>query len=123
MSGPWDRDNWDRTMPGTIPLHDVRLPTRAAVLEQTRGPGAPQAHLLAREQIVIGRTEGDSRIASAELSRSHMRIERKGPEYVCTDLDSSNGIYLNGVKIHSAVLRDGDHLQLGDVIFVFHAGA
>ncbi len=121
MSGPWDK--LERTIPGTIPLHDVRLPTRAAVLEQVRGPGSPQRHLLAGPSIVIGRTEGDIRIASAELSRSHMKIERNGPEYVCTDLDSSNGIYLNGVKVHSAVLREDDHLQLGDVIFVFHAGA
>ena len=82
-----------------------------------------QRHLLADTNIVVGRSEGQIRIASAELSRSHMRIARNGPEYVCTDLDSSNGIYLNGVKIHSAVLREGDHLQLGDVIFVFHAGA
>jgi pSer/pThr/pTyr-binding forkhead associated (FHA) protein len=121
MSGPWD--NWERTIPGSIPLHDVRLPTRAAVLEQVRGPGAPARHLLAREHVVVGRTEGDIRIPSAELSRSHMKIERSGPEYVCTDLESSNGIYLNGVKVHSAVLREDDHLQLGDVIFVFHAGA
>jgi len=120
MAGTFDE--WDRTMPGSVPLHDLQRFVRAAVFEQVRGPGAPQRHLLARDRVVIGRSEGDIRIASAELSRSHMRIERSGTEYVCTDLDSSNGVYLNGVKIHSAVLREGDVLQLGDVILVFHAG-
>ncbi|WP_373049554.1 FHA domain-containing protein [Vulgatibacter sp.] len=121
MSGPFDE--WDHTVPGGIPLDDLQRYSRAAVLEQIRGPGAPQRHLLVESRIVIGRTEGDIRIASAELSRSHLKIERAGTEYACTDLDSSNGVYLNGVKIHSAVLREGDLLQLGDVIFVFHAGA
>jgi hypothetical protein len=33
-------------------------------------------------------------------------------------------VYLNGVRAHSAVLHDGDTLQIGDVVFVFHeAGA
>ena len=38
------------------------------------------------------------------------------------DLDSRNGVYLNGVKIHSAVLHGGDNLQLGSVVLVFHEG-
>jgi len=115
-------DNWDRTIPGSLPMHDLQRLARAAALEQIRGPGAPQRHLLLEDTVVVGRSEGQIRIASGELSRSHMRMERQGPEWVCTDLDSSNGIYLNGVRIHSAVLREGDMLQLGDVILVFHAG-
>ena len=120
MAGTFD--NWDRTIPGSIPLHDLQRFARATLFEQVRGPGAPQRHLLVDDRVVIGRSDGDIRIASAELSRTHMRVERSGTEFVCTDLDSSNGIYLNGVKIHSAVLREGDQLQLGDVILVFHAG-
>lgn len=120
MSG--DFDNWDRTLPGTIPLHDLPRLVRSAILEQVWGPGSPQRHFLARSPVVIGRSEGEIRVASAELSRVHMRIERSGPEYVCIDLDSRNGVYLNGLRIHSAVLREGDRLQLGDVVFVFHAG-
>lgn len=120
---PGDYDNWDRTLPGTIPLSDLPRLARSAVIEQIRGPGAPQRHLLLEERVVVGRSEGEIRIASAELSRAHMRIERAGAEYTCLDLDSSNGVYLNGVRIHSAVLRDGDQIQLGDVVFLFHAGA
>jgi pSer/pThr/pTyr-binding forkhead associated (FHA) protein len=116
-------DNWDRTLPGTIPLQDLPRLSRASALEQTRGPGAPQQHLLMDDHIVVGRSEGDIRIPSAELSRTHLELRRIGGEYSCFDLDSSNGVYLNGVRIHSAVLREGDQLQLGDVIFIFRAGA
>jgi pSer/pThr/pTyr-binding forkhead associated (FHA) protein len=39
-----------------------------------------------------------------------------------TDLNSSNGMYLNGVKAHSAVLHEGDQIQIGNVVFIFHEG-
>lgn len=120
MAGPFDE--WDRTIPGTTPLHDLQRFVRTAGFEQVRGPGAPRDHHLLKDRMVIGRTEGDIRIPSAELSRSHLLVERRGMEWICTDLDSSNGVYLHGVRIHSAVLREGDVLQLGDVILVFHAG-
>jgi pSer/pThr/pTyr-binding forkhead associated (FHA) protein len=120
---PGDFSRWDRTIAGSYPLHDVPLPARNAVLEQIRGPGAPQRHRLAEDRIVIGRIAGEILIPSAELSRSHLLVERAGSEYRCTDLDSRNGVHLNGLRIHSAVLRDGDRVQLGDVVFVFHAGA
>ena len=33
-----------------------------------------------------------------------------------------NGIVLNGLKVHSAVLRDGDQVQLGDVVLSYREG-
>lgn len=115
-------DKWDRTLTGSLPVHDLPRLVRSAILEQVLGPGSPQRHYLAGDPVIVGRSEGAIRVSSAELSRAHMRIERIGPEYVCTDLNSRNGVYLNGLRIHSAVLREGDRLQLGDVVFVFHAG-
>ena len=35
------------------------------------------------------------------------------------DQNSANGVYLNGTKTHSAVLRDGDQLQLADVVLIY----
>jgi hypothetical protein len=32
-------------------------------------------------------------------------------------------MFLNGIKTHSAVLREGDTIQMGDVVFVFHEGS
>ena len=48
-----------------------------------------------------------------------MRIDG---EYTLEDLESRNGIYLNGVAVHAAVLRDGDEVQLGDFIFAYQEG-
>jgi pSer/pThr/pTyr-binding forkhead associated (FHA) protein len=43
-------------------------------------------------------------------------------QFTLVDLESRNGVYLNGVKVHSALLHDGDNIQLGTVVFVFHEG-
>jgi pSer/pThr/pTyr-binding forkhead associated (FHA) protein len=51
-----------------------------------------------------------------------MVLTRQGDEYIALDLGSRNGIYLNGIRIHSAVLREGDQLQLGEVILLYHEG-
>ena len=98
---------------------------KAPVLEQVRGPGAPRSFSLAIDETVIGRGhQANITIESSLLSRRHMAVRRSGPELSCVDLDSANGVYLNGVRAHSAVLHDGDTLQIGDVVFVFHeAGA
>jgi pSer/pThr/pTyr-binding forkhead associated (FHA) protein len=98
---------------------------KTPVLEQVQGPGAPRSFSLAIDETVIGRgQQANISIESSRLSRRHMAVRRVGPELSCVDLDSANGVYLNGVRAHSAVLHDGDTLQIGDVVFVFHeAGA
>jgi len=98
---------------------------KAPVLEQVQGPGAPRSFPLAIDETVIGRGhQANITIESSRLSRRHMAVRRAGPEMSCVDLNSANGVYLNGVRAHSAVLHDGDTLQIGDVVFVFHeAGA
>jgi pSer/pThr/pTyr-binding forkhead associated (FHA) protein len=38
------------------------------------------------------------------------------------DLESANGVYLNGVRVHSAGLFEGDTIQIGDVLLMFREG-
>ncbi|MFH1809746.1 MAG: FHA domain-containing protein [Pseudomonadota bacterium] len=102
---------------------DLVLPSRAErrpVLRQINGPGAPRDHRIQEDRVVVGRSRGaELVIDSPELSRQHIRIERNGEEYRCTDLDSCNGLYLNGIKVHSCTLRVGDTVQIGNVTFVY----
>ena len=58
-----------------------------------------------------------------ELSRRHALITLYESEIMVEDLDSANGLFLNGIKIHSATLRDGDVFQIGGVVFSFRVGA
>lgn len=49
-------------------------------------------------------------------------MTRQGIDYVLRDENSHNGIFLNGIKIHSAVLREGDIVQIADSVFVYQEG-
>ena len=112
----------DSTVAGDVSIvggivRSEKLPT----LEQIRGPGAPRRFGLALPETVVGRgQQANVTIDSALLSRRHVCFRRNGPELSLADLDSANGVYVNGVKAHSAVLHEGDTIQVGDVVFVLH---
>jgi uncharacterized protein (TIGR02996 family) len=57
------------------------------------------------------------------INRMHCRIHRVGKEYVLEDLRSRNGTFVNGVWIVSAVLHDGDRIQLADFKLVYYIGS
>ena len=75
-----------------------------------------------RHDIVIGRgSDCNLRLSSPQVSRRHcfLRVGRDGVSV--TDLDSSNGTYLNGQRIPSgrrAEVADGARLALGPVQFL-----
>lgn len=49
------------------------------------------------------------------VSWHHGRLERRNGAWHYIDLDSTNGTTVNGTKVQSAALRDGDILRIGDV--------
>lgn len=112
----------EATLAGDVSIvESVGRARRLPSLEQVQGPGAPQRYSLSLAETVIGRgTQANITIDSALLSRRHVAVRRAAPEHSFVDLGSANGVFLNGVRAHSAVLHDGDTLQIGDVVFVFH---
>lgn len=105
------------------PVPSVRRPTKPYLLQLIQGPGSPREYVLDLEQIVIGRSlQAHISVDSTLISRRHIVLEKTGPEYVVRDLESKNGMFLNGVKAHSAVLREGDTIQIGDVVLVYNEG-
>lgn len=105
--------------------HDVltaverpRSPPRLALVH---GPGAPRLYPLDTAEVVIGRSQQAAIcIENGLLSRRHVAIQLALGEHRLTDLESANGVYLNGVRVHSAALHEGDTIQIGDLVFVFH---
>lgn len=118
------QDDEAPTTVGELRLSSIPRDTKPFLLAQVQGPGAPRKWVLELDEIVVGRSmQAHVSIDSGLLSRRHMMLTRSAGEYRAVDLDSANGVYLNGVKAHSAVLREGDLLQIGDVVFVFHEGS
>jgi pSer/pThr/pTyr-binding forkhead associated (FHA) protein len=92
-------------------------------LEIIEGPQRTRLMLRAATHVIGRGRDADLKVDSEELSRSHAKLDRKHGEYSIHDLGSRNGIFLNGLRIHSAVLRDGDILQLGDVQLRYREGS
>ena len=65
--------------------------------------------------LMIGRgNSNDIVVPDINISRVHAQIEQKPDgSWVVTDLNSTNGVYVNDVKVHSAVVQDGDMISLG----------
>jgi pSer/pThr/pTyr-binding forkhead associated (FHA) protein len=53
------------------------------------------------------------------VSRNHALIERDGERFVVVDLDSENGVYVNGQRTGENILYDGCTVSFGQVYFVF----
>lgn len=65
------------------------------------------------DELLIGRA-GQLAVADARVSRRHAIIRRQGQELIIEDLGSSNGTYVNDVRLtEPQVLRDGDQVRLG----------
>jgi serine/threonine protein kinase len=76
--------------------------------------GTGEQFLLTAAVSVLGRsTECDVRLPAPQVSRRHCRIVREPGRVQVEDLDSARGTLVNGRKVRSALLRDGDQLQLG----------
>lgn len=112
------------TTAADISVLQTMIPDRPHLLQIIAG-GDGQTHSIRLRDIplVVGRSEHvEVQINANSLSRRHARIERHRNGFKVTDLMSSNGVYINEVKVHSAVLRDGDMVQLGNVVMRYFRG-
>lgn len=66
------------------------------------------------DQVVVGREEADVAIEDPAISRQHARFDRTDDGLEVTDLDSTNGSFVNGDRITgSKRLEPGDFVTLG----------
>jgi pSer/pThr/pTyr-binding forkhead associated (FHA) protein len=88
----------------------------AANLEVVVGTGlAGTNYPISSRGLSIGRSEDrDVVIPDPAASRHHAQISAQGGDYVLRDMGSSNGIYVNGVRVRECTLADGDMLRIGN---------
>jgi hypothetical protein len=80
-------------------------------------------HPLSPPGVVIGRgNEADLKIDDPGISRRHAEIKihpgTEGTTVTVTDLDSTNGVVLNGHKVATGVVADGSEIRLGNTVIV-----
>jgi hypothetical protein len=78
--------------------------------------GATTIVPLGEEEVTIGREPGNTiQLTEQNVSRQHARLTQGQDGWVIEDLDSYNGVKVNGVLVEGSVtLNEGDVVQIGD---------
>jgi pSer/pThr/pTyr-binding forkhead associated (FHA) protein len=76
-----------------------------------------------RPEMIVGRhSEADIRLRSPEVSRRHCRFVLADGHWQIFDLNSLNGVWLNGLRVQHAVLQNKDVLHIGAYDFEVEIG-
>ncbi|MFM1785470.1 MAG: hypothetical protein RLZZ108_494 [Actinomycetota bacterium] len=98
------------------------LPSGSALLVVKRGAADGSRFLLDIDLSKAGRhPNADIFLDDVTVSRKHAEFSRQGKTFEVRDLASLNGTYLNGVRIDSAKLSNGDEVQIGKFKLTFYS--
>ncbi len=85
-----------------------------------RGRRKEATYDLDRRELVIGRSEeADIRVENPLVSRTHAVLRFEDSAWQVADLESPNGLYVNGERVTARKLRPGDRIELGQHFVVF----
>ncbi len=74
--------------------------------------------------VTIGRSDKCSlTIEDADASREHATFLHREGRVTVRDLESKNGVFVNGVRSNEARLTDGDEVRIGQTVFAFEDAA
>jgi hypothetical protein len=109
------RGDGDRTIVYRRPAPE---PARA-LLRVTSRDGGERTVEVAGTPLTIGRSPDNVlTLPDARVSRHHGRLQARHGTLVYTDLGSTNGSRVNGIRVDEIVLGAGDRLQVGDTMLV-----
>ena len=99
------------------------LPQGSALLVVKRGPNAGSRFLLDQAVTSAGRhPDSDIFLDDVTVSRRHAEFRLENNEFQVVDVGSLNGTYVNREPVDSAVLANGDEVQIGKFRLVFLTG-
>ncbi len=94
----------------------ANVPTLVAVTTHLAGTDFP----ITGETMILGRTgENDIKVDHHSISRNHAKVVVKDGKVRMVDLQSKNGIRVNGEFWEESSLKSGDIIELGKVQFRF----
>jgi pSer/pThr/pTyr-binding forkhead associated (FHA) protein len=97
---------------GILPLPEDFVPLR--LILQPSGAAVE----LTQPDILLGRhSQADIRLPLPDVSRRHCRFLFSQSVWQVFDLNSLNGVFLNGEPVRQATLRQGDLIRIGGFIF------
>jgi transcriptional regulator with GAF, ATPase, and Fis domain len=85
--------------------------------------GAERTQPLTEAEILIGRSrQNHIKLVTEQASRQHCRLLKTDRTYRLIDGGSSNGTYVNGMRVGEKDLTEGDSISVGNAVVVFHEG-
>jgi uncharacterized protein involved in exopolysaccharide biosynthesis len=88
------------------------------------GTDPGRLHVLDRPEMVIGRSRyADIHISERALSQQHCKLTRHGEHHRLFDLGSTNGTFVNDVRVQQADLKPGDVVRTGETVFTYMSGS
>lgn len=113
----------DTVHPDLVPTKTMNNPRRYPCLIMISGKNVGNKFSLDQDRYIIGRgTKAHIPLDEHTVSRRHAELMLRGSQVIIKDLKSKNGIYVNDVKVSGSILKDGDIVRVGSVVFKFIAG-
>ncbi len=79
---------------------------------------------VAASPTTIGRDAGNLlQLSNPEVSKRHAAVHAKGGGWTITDLNSRNGVTVNGARVSTSALNNGDRIGIGPCELVFETVA
>jgi len=112
----------DRSLSGRVDVAtDERIRPAKATLLVIRGPDQGSRFEIGEKPVSLGRgLRNEIRVGDHEASRNHAVIQFVDGTFVVKDRGSANGTYVNGAAVRMKELHDGDQVQLGGTVLLFH---
>jgi pSer/pThr/pTyr-binding forkhead associated (FHA) protein len=93
-----------------------------AVLRVWAQDGAERTIEVDGSPLTLGRAQDNALVlADSRVSRHHGRLQARRGALVYTDLGSTNGSRVNGIRVDEIALGVGDRILLGDTVLVVEA--
>ncbi|HZP45695.1 MAG TPA: FHA domain-containing protein [Candidatus Binataceae bacterium] len=109
-----------RPAPPLVPATTNDRPGEARLEALDRLESIPTEYALMKPEIAVGRGENnDIVIPHASVSRNHARLVRRDGFFELTDLNSTNGSYVNDQLVQGSVrVASGSEVRFGDIRFL-----
>jgi pilus assembly protein CpaF len=93
-----------------------------AIIVHEKG-GAERREMFDAAELSVGRVQGNElMLPKGNVSKRHARLLYRDGRFIVTDLNSTNGTYVNRRKITQAtIVREGDRIYIGDFVLRIEA--
>ena len=98
------------------PTSTARAPVFAVVIHEKGG--AERRETFETAELTVGRVQGNElMLPKGNVSKRHARLLYRDGRFIVTDLNSTNGTYVNRRRITQAtIVREGDRIYVGDFV-------